>query len=127
MQESKVAIQPLSEAELNLVLSNIEEHYRPLFLTLAYTGARPNELLALRWTDIDWKNKLISINKGRVRGREGLPKTKSGEREIPVSKPVESALNELRSRQLASINEYVFTNKKDNQLINTLIEFGHEH
>jgi integrase len=55
-----------------------------IFVTLAYTGARPNELQALRFRDIDWVNKTISITKGRVRGVDGKPKTKSSIRTIPI-------------------------------------------
>ncbi len=111
MQEPKTKIDPLSEEELEQVFANIEEHYRPLFITLAFTGARPNELLALRWNDIDWKSKGISITKGRVRGAEGLPKTKSGERVVPMAPRVEQALNTLKQlpNKVVSANGYIFT------------------
>ena len=65
-------IDPLSSDELELALMSIDKHYQPLFYTLAYTGCRPNELLALRWSDIYWNKEVISITKGRVRGEEGL-------------------------------------------------------
>ncbi len=57
MQEVRTDVYPLSSAELELALENIDQHYHALFTTLAFTEARPNELLALRWPDIDWHKK----------------------------------------------------------------------
>jgi integrase len=113
MQEDKTKIDPLSEQELELALAHIERHYRPLFTTLAYTGARPNELIALRWSDIDLDKELISVSKGRVRGAEGKPKTKSGERTIPIAVPVKLELERMKEEQtVISLQAYVFTDKK---------------
>lgn len=112
LQEPRVKVDPLSENELHLAIARLNPHYVPLFTTLAYTGARPNELLALRWKDIDWNRKVISISKGRVRGKEGLPKTASSERELPILRPVEEALLILQRRSVVSLDGYIFTNKK---------------
>lgn len=120
LQEPKVIIDPLSDAELELALSYCDPHYQPLFTVLAYTGARPNEMQALRWSDIDWKNETISISKGRVRGIEGLPKTKSSERKIPFTAPVKKALLELsqkhKAQTVVSLDDYVFTNRRGNPI-----------
>lgn len=112
LQEPKKKIDPLSDEELRDAMAAVDQHYRPFYLVQAFTGARPNELQALRWSDIDWTNETISISKGRVRGKEGLPKTKSGERVIPMTPPVKEALSEMRGRTLVSLDDYVFTNKK---------------
>jgi integrase len=116
MQEPKVHIDPLSEDELEIALAMIADHYKPLFLTLAFTGARPNELCALRWTDIDWNGEYISITKGRVRGQEGLPKTKSAERNIPLLPRVIESLKALKTKSIDSIGGYVFTTPKGNPI-----------
>jgi integrase len=100
---------------LGLVLSKIDSHYRPLFITLAYTGARPNEILALWWNDLDWNRKEISITKGLVRGFEGLPKMPSSERVLPMLPTVEAILTELERGALVSIDgtsAYIFLDKK---------------
>jgi integrase len=112
IEEAKTEIHPLSEDELNLVLRNIDDHFRPLFTALAYTGARPNELLALRWTDVDMVKKQIRIERGRVRGNEGTPKTMSSKRTIPMFEQVEAALLEMKARPLQSKDNYVFFDKK---------------
>jgi integrase len=118
VEEEKTDVDPLSEEELTLALKNIDAHYRPLFTTLAYTGARPNEMQALRWTDIDWVKEEICITKGRVRGHEGKPKTKSSIRTIPMLPQVKEVLTELKSQlskksqTVASLTGYVFVDKK---------------
>lgn len=111
-QEAKPNIDPLSEEELSIALGCVDYHYRPLYTVIAYTGARPNEILALRWSDIDWQRKEISITKGLVRGHEGLPKTAAADRVLPMLPPVELALQEQRNRGLKHIDDYIFLDKK---------------
>lgn len=118
IQEPKAKIDPLSERELEKTLAVIDSHYQPLFTALAFTGARPNELLALRWSDITWSSEetntqgTISITKGLVRGHEGLPKTTSSERTIPMVPRVEEALKILHRKSVASLDGYIFLDKK---------------
>ncbi len=110
VQQKKAKIDPLSEEDLTLALSHVDPHYRAFFTVFAYTGARPNELQALRWSDIDWVHREISISKGRVRGKEGLPKTDSSERLIPMLEIVEHTLTEHKNaRKTVSLKDYVFT------------------
>ena len=110
--EPKTDIDPLSRDELDLALSKVDTFFRPLFICLAWTGARPNELIALRWQDIDWRRGDFKISKGRVRGQEGLPKTKSAERFVSMLPPVVDALKELDNRPVKNIDGYIFTTKK---------------
>ena len=54
-----------------------------------FTGARRGELLALKWTDIDFVNNTITINKSLSKNKEGgysimPPKTKSSKRTISI-------------------------------------------
>ncbi len=111
LTEKQADIDPLTREELDMALSKITPHYRPLFTCLAWTGARPNELFALRWKDIDFKRGEIRIDKGRVRGSEDLPKTASSSRIVPVLSIVREVLEELKSRKALSLDGYVFTNR----------------
>ena len=54
----------------------------------------------------------FKINKGRVRGQEGLPKTKSAERFVPMLPPVIAALKELENRPVQNADGYIFITKK---------------
>lgn len=111
LTEKQPEIDPLSKDELDLALSMIVPHYRPLFTCLAWTGARPNELFALRWKDVDFKRGEIRINKGRVRGSEDLPKTVSSSRIVPMLSVVRAALEQVKKQDTMHLDGYVFTTK----------------
>ncbi|TML98644.1 MAG: hypothetical protein E6G02_14790 [Actinobacteria bacterium] len=40
-----------------------------------WTGTRPSEAIALRCGDVDWSNRRIRIQRSRVLGEDGRPKT----------------------------------------------------
>ncbi len=111
LKEPQADINPLTKDELSQVLDNIDPHFVPLFVCLAWTGARPNEMQALRWSDVDFNRKEIHINKGRVRGKEGLPKSASGNRYVPMLPPVDEVLVQLKHGDLANLDGYVFLSK----------------
>jgi len=111
LTEKQPDIDPLSKEELDLALSKVVPHYRPLFACLAWTGARPNELFALRWKNIDFNRGEIRINKGRVRGAEDLPKTASSSRIVPMLSIVRQALEQAKQQGTTNLDGYVFTTK----------------
>lgn len=55
-----------------------------LILLLAYTGARRGEALGLTWNDVDFDNKIITINSTRDKKGDREPKTKNSYRNILV-------------------------------------------
>lgn len=77
-------------------------------LTVLKTGIRRGELLGLRWTDVDFDKKIITINQSYCDGIDGEApdmelKSKSSNRQIPID-------NDL-VQQLAKIektSEYIF-------------------
>ena len=89
---------------------DIYNHWLPLFTVLLGTGCRVGEVVGLTWDDCDFKEGLININHNLIyrtdeyTGRSGFyistPKTKSGEREIPMFDAVRKALLEERARQM---------------------------
>jgi integrase len=77
-----------------------------IFLTLAYTGLRGGELLALKWSDIDLDEQTISITKTLFFPSGGgneytllTPKTASSIRTIDIDNTVIAELRKLRSVQ----------------------------
>jgi integrase len=69
-----------------------------------YTGMRRGEMLALRWSDVDFQRGQLAVRRTLSRGEEGLvisePKTKAGRRSIALPEPVIVALRAHRSQQL---------------------------
>lgn len=111
LREEEPKIDPLNANELDSVLAVMKPHQRPLFVTLAWTGCRPDELFALRWSDVSFERSEIRINKGRVRGKEGTTKTKSSNRTVPMFSIVRDTLLELKKNPTQHLEGYVFLNK----------------
>ena len=72
----------LTAEEIRRILKNIPSEYSALFKTIALTGQRIGELLALRWRDIDFTSRRMKIEHNLWRGELGPPKTEASERHI---------------------------------------------
>lgn len=84
------------------------KNWCPMFLCFLGTGCRFGEMAALCWDDIDWKNKMIRINKTMRYYRRNdehsefhisTAKTKSGMREIPMLSAIEAILKSEYEKQ----------------------------
>lgn len=84
--------------------------WQPVFTTMLWTGMRVGEVTGLRWCDVDFEEKTISINhtlvnfsKGKANGGNrfaiNTPKTQAGTRVIPMLPIVENALLLEKSHQ----------------------------
>jgi integrase len=89
----------LNQGELDALIAAVDVAGEPLgptdraiFLTAAMTGMRQGELLALRWRDVDWEAKRIRVRRNYTRGHWSTPKSRSGERAVPLSGRVEEEL-----------------------------------
>jgi integrase len=78
-------VHALTEDEVVLVLAKVPERHRLLVETLAQTGLRISELLALTKADIDFGRRRLSVSKRLSRGELGAPKSKNGVRVVPLS------------------------------------------
>ncbi len=110
-KEEDPNIDPLTTDELERALSVMKSHHKALFTCLAWTGARPDELFAVRWQDVDLERDELRINKGRVRGIESTTKTKSSNRIIPILSIVRETLIHLKASRTQHVDGYVFLNK----------------
>jgi len=75
-----------------------------IFVILLGTGMRVGELCGLRWSDIDCKNRIIRVNhnlvlsgeKGQIYEIHHIPKTRAGNRNIPMSDRVYEAFEGIK-------------------------------
>lgn len=89
-------------------------YYYGILISL-YTGVRLGELLALKWSDIDFANNVIRVNSTTCKCIENhkqieivnSPKTKSSIRELPVTPHLKKFLRELKSKK----SDYVLSNR----------------
>lgn len=61
---------PLTTDERDSILDDLQQHYDvrvyAYFLFMFYTGMRPEEAIALRWSDIDWKHNVVRVQRVRT-------------------------------------------------------------
>ncbi|MGG2105503.1 tyrosine-type recombinase/integrase [Lysinibacillus pakistanensis] len=68
-----------------------------LIRTLAFTGIRRGEALALKWKNVDLKNGTITIEGTRDRNGFRTPKTKNSYRKIDIDEPLIKLLKKYRA------------------------------
>jgi integrase len=106
--------QRLSDDEVRRLCSSATDRYRPIITTLAWTGMRVSEALALRWEDIRFEDNELQVrHQLDAKGQLKSPKTRSGRRTIPLLPIVAEEFREHRKQQLAlgfaSPESFVFT------------------
>lgn len=116
---------PYEDEEIQMMLDAAKSNTRlyAMIVLALYSGMRPAEIRALRWSDIDWSNGEIHVN-GAVK-REytdlnkssyiecvGSTKSEYGIRDIPLADSTAEALTEWRaeseSSPIGSASEYIF-------------------
>lgn len=108
----KTKINPFSLEEVQEIISKTDGWFKN-YLTLAFfSGARIGEMIALKWSDIDFDKNTITINKSMRSSVIGKPKTKSSIRVIDMLPVVRNAL--LKQYDLTGDmgNIFVSTRKK---------------
>ena len=88
--------------------SNMYRHWYPIFALMVGTGLRVGEAVGLRWDDVDFDNNTISVNhtliyynhaKGGCYFGINTPKTRAGERTIPMIESVREAILQEKEYQ----------------------------
>jgi integrase len=91
----------ISSDDLSKILNTFEvEYYKHLILIAIMTGFRKGEILALKWSDIDFEKKIIKVRHSLSKEGIGPTKTKSSKRDFPLHKNLETILEEISSYQL---------------------------
>lgn len=116
-----------------LMKSNMYRHWYPIFALMLGTGLRVGEATGLRWEDIDFDNNTISVKrtlvyynhaKGGCYFGVNTPKTRAGERIVPMIESVrEAILKEKEYQEEAGIKctakvdgftDFIFVNRFGN-------------
>ncbi len=92
--------------EVQRFLNSASARPEAFMFTLAFhLGARPCEYLGLKWSDVDWEQRRIMIQRSLKLRKGGewyttAPKTEKGIRSIPVTAAIMKSLDDHRRRQL---------------------------
>ena len=111
---------------LKLAQNATLSYFFPLVHLMSYTGLRQGEALALKWSDIDFENKKITVNKTAVRIKERqtlqTPKTKNSKRVISIDPTTLSILKSWKKDQIKIYfkngkhfegdDNFIFTNQR---------------
>lgn len=124
-------VEILTLEEQKAYMNELERHSNGVvFLTALYTGMRIGELLALRWENVDLKNKTIKVcessKRVKIYNNKGIgetqtvtktPKTDKGNRIIPISDSLVSILDNITSEK----EGLVFRSRTGNQLQHSMV------
>ena len=111
---------------LKLAQNTTLSYFFPLVHLMSYTGLRQGEALALKWSDIDFENKKITVNKtaARIKEKQTLqtPKTKNSKRVISIDPTTLSILKSWKKDQIKIYfkngkhfegdDNFIFTNQR---------------
>jgi integrase len=87
--------------DVHRLLDAAPDRHRPLLAALALTGARVGEVLALRWSDVDFQNGKVAIERQLHRdGTFARPKTAASRRVIDLDLTLEAELRRHRRQAL---------------------------
>ena len=118
-----------------LKMDKVYKKYLPIVILMIETALRRGEVLGLTWNDVDLKNRLIKIDhqlhyysvNGKYKIEMGVPKTKSGNRIIPLSKEAISILQRVKEKEyfnsagsnvmVDGYKDFVFLNSRKNNVI----------
>ena len=116
---------PYTNEEIEMILDAAKPNTRlyALINIALYTGMRPSEIRALRWSDVDWESGTIHVNGAAKRHYDdpehssyteyiGETKSKSGIRELALAGRAAAALKDWRavseSNSVGRTSEYIF-------------------
>lgn len=93
----QVGVDIPSPAEVRAIIHTAQGRWRPMIVTLIFTGLRSSEVRGLRWCDIDFDNRILHVRQRVDRyGQFGPPKSEAGTRSIPMPPFLVNTLREWK-------------------------------
>lgn len=96
-REPKKRCRVLEPEQMQQLLPQLPEPCRTVVLTAVLAGLRIGEILALRWSRLDFLRGSIEVSETYSDGQFGTPKTRSSERVIPMSSALRQVLESHRT------------------------------
>lgn len=88
----------LTVEEFRRLLPHLDDPFYTMALTCVCFGLRISECLALRWSDVDWLNSTLRIQRSIVRQRVGETKTEYSDRAMPIDAEMLEVLKRWHQR-----------------------------
>lgn len=107
-RQESTEVEPLDIEQIKDFLGVLDGQWHAFFFTLIFTGMRLGEVRALKWSDIDWDNHSIRVQRSIWRGEFQTPKTKKSIRNIGMSPKLAKVLLEHQKKCPSSHYDLVF-------------------
>lgn len=99
----------LTVDEFQRLMRHLGEPYRTIALVCVCFGLRISEALALRWSDVDWLNGKLSVQRGIVRQQVGDVKTETSHKAITVTETMLDTLKTWKqTTQFSAQEDWIF-------------------
>lgn len=99
----------LQPSQIKALLEPSDLTYHKCLCFMVCTGVRPGEAIGLKWSDIDYKNGVITINRSiNTKGIETEGKNKNAHRVIPLTPLVNKILDDQRAATKKLKSEWIF-------------------
>lgn len=131
-KKTGLGVDPLTETEVEKLLKQSKKFlngfYYPMLLCSLRTGMRVGEIKALKWSDIDFEQRLIEVKRGCRQGRITETKNKK-RRRVDMTPHLTETLKALRTEQKKDalkngrpVPVWVFTNTRGKMLTRMVFE-----
>jgi integrase len=99
----------LMPEEFQKLLRELKEPYRTIVLVAGGIGLRISEILGLRWSDVDWENLTLLVQRSLVLGKVYETKAETSRKPMPIDSQVAEALmTHRRQANYIGQDDYIF-------------------
>ena len=103
--------------DIEKILAASDAEYGDMIRFMVWTGMRPSEIIALRWSNVHLERDIIVVKEGMVEGELGKPK--DGDERIAYILPQLKETVYRQMRRTAMRSEYVFLNQYSKPFVAT--------
>ena len=100
----------LSPEEFGRLAVCVREPYRTMVMVAGCLGLRVSEIVGLQWSDFDFKNQTVLVQRGVVHGYVGDVKTEYSKDHLPLDSLLVEKLQEHRKRCYPTADGWLFAN-----------------
>jgi integrase len=103
----------LNAEELKILLADLQDPARALVFLTSATGLRISEALGLKWSDIDFGERVINLGRAVVHQHVGEMKTEASQKPVPMDGALAAALRHWSAQTpYRQQNDWVFASPK---------------
>lgn len=99
----------LTVEQFQLFVVHLEEPIRTIAVVCVCLGLRISECMALKWSDVDWLQKTLAVERGIVSGRVGEVKTDGSRRKMAIATEMLGVLSTWhRTTEFSGADDWIF-------------------